>query len=77
MISPLSFVDISLYIDSEWDQSPLSHNKKYCLLTVTLKHMDAQGHTNIAQKPKGIYTECSSLLKSAIRTKTTITLCEN
>lgn len=39
--------------------------------------MDAQGHTNIVQKPEGIYTECSSPHKSGIRTKTTITLCEN
>lgn len=59
MISPLFFVDSTLYIDSERNQSPLSHNKKYWLLTVTLKYMDAQGHTNIVQKPRGIYTECS------------------
>lgn len=47
MIFPLSFVDISLYIDSERDKSPLSDNTKYWLLTATLKHMDAQGHSNI------------------------------
>lgn len=47
MIFALFFVDISLYIDSERDRSPLSDNKKYWLLTATLKHMDAQGHSNI------------------------------
>lgn len=45
--SNFSCVDISLYIDSEREQSPLSDDTKYWLLTATLKHMDAQGHSNI------------------------------
>lgn len=45
-VFPLSFVNISLYIDSEWDQSPFSNDKKYWLLTDALKNTDAQGHSN-------------------------------
>lgn len=41
------FFLISLYINPEWGQPPLSDNTKRWLLTHTLQYMDAQGQSNI------------------------------